>query len=73
MGMSDIEEFRKEIERIPVLDDIGIFGSEEDKDKRRKRIEHESDHNIGEIVKKLKIPIARDNLFMDDITREELR
>jgi hypothetical protein len=40
---------------------------------RRKIVEHESDKNIGEIVRKLKIKISRENLFMDDITREELK
>jgi hypothetical protein len=40
---------------------------------RQKIIEHESDHNIGEIVRQFKLKISKENLFMDDITREELK
>ena len=60
------------INRIPVFDDISVFGSEEDKP-RRKQLLHESDKQIGEVVRRLKIKISRENLFMDDITREELK
>lgn len=40
---------------------------------RHKRIIHESDKQIGEVVRRLKIKISRENLFMDDVTREELK
>jgi hypothetical protein len=40
---------------------------------RQKIIEHESDKNVGEIVRRLKLKISKENLFMDDITREELK
>lgn len=39
----------------------------------RKQLLHESDKQIGEVVRRLKIKISRDNLFMDDVTREELK
>ena len=66
------DDFHIDISRIPVFDDISVFGSEEDK-RRRKRIIHESDKQIGEVVRCLKIKISRENLFMDDVTREELK
>ena len=40
---------------------------------RQKIIEHESNKNMGDIIARLKLKISRDNLFMDDITREELK
>lgn len=69
--MSDIDDAIKEMKRFPVLDDISIFGSKEDR--RRERILHESDKQIGQIVARLKLKISKENLFMDNITREELR
>ena len=68
--MSDIDDAIKEMKRFPVLDDKGIFGS---KEKRQEQIRHDSDIQIGQIVARLKLKISKENLFMDDITREELR
>ena len=62
----------------------GFFERRDDRDRarfsklkseidRQKRIEHDSDYNMGRIAIRLKLKISRENLFMDDITREELK
>ena len=50
-----------------------FFDTEKEELKRQKRIEHDSDYNMGRIAIRLKLKVSRDNLFMDDITREELK
>jgi hypothetical protein len=65
--MSDIEELRKNIEK-----DVYERLTQQEL-KRRKQLLHESDKQIGEVVRRLKIKISRENLFMDDVTREELK
>lgn len=75
MKMSNIDELKRLVDKLGYnKDPVEIEKTKlEIEALRQRKIQHESDKNIGRIVAQLKIKIARDNLFMDDITREELK
>lgn len=67
------DELKKILDNFDKTFNTKYENTKEEELNYRKQLLHESDKQIGEVVRRLKIKISRENLFMDDITREELK
>ena len=67
------DELKKILDNFDKTFNTKYENTKEEELNYRKQLLHESDKQIGEVVRRLKIKISRENLFMDDIIREELK